>query len=229
MPQRRAILAWLVHLYTASGAVFGFLGLVAAFRQDYSTTFIMLAVALAIDASDGALARAVRVKHALPWIDGELLDNVVDYFTYVVVPVAVFIQPGILPAGLWPLSLSVLVASAYGFCRTDAKGVIEHYFIGFPSYWNVMAFYFVSLATPAAFNLVALLTAVVMVFVPMRWLYPSRMEVMRGPTIALGLLWGAMALVMVLRLPEPSPLLGTISLFFPLYYTVGSVIYHFRA
>ena len=229
MPVVRVALAWAVHLYTACGAVFGFVGLTAAFAGDYRRTFVMLAVALAIDSSDGALARAVRVKQVLPWIDGELLDNIVDYFTYVVVPVAVFIQPGMLPQWAQPLALAVLVASAYAFCRTDAKGLIEHYFIGFPSYWNVIAFYFVTMATPAWVNAIVLLAALVLVFVPMRWLYPSRMEIMRAPTIALGLIWAAMAIPMIARLPEPSPTLALWSLFFPIYYTVGSVIYHFRS
>jgi len=226
-PLRQA-LAWGVHLYTALGAVVGFIALVGAFNGDYKLTFAMLALALAIDASDGALARSVRVKQTLPLIDGEILDNIVDYFTYVVVPVAVFVQPGILPDGLEYCAVLVLVASAYGFCRTDAKGMIEHYFRGFPSYWNVIAFYAVVLQTAPAVNLAAIVTAVVFVFVPMRWLYPSRMEVMRAPTIALGLVWAVMGTIMIVRLPEPSPTLGAISLFYPVYYTIGSVVYHFR-
>jgi len=220
--------AWGVHLYTALGAVLGFIALDAVFRGDYRLTFAMLAVALLIDSSDGALARKFRVKHVIPWIDGDLLDNIVDYFNYVIIPVAIFMQPGILPAGAEQLSLLVLIASAYGFCRTDAKGLVEHYFRGFPSYWNVVAFYFVVLATSPWLNLAVMLTAVVFVFVPMRWLYPSRMETMRAPTIALGVVWAIIAVVLIARLPNPSPFLGWISLFYPIYYIVGSVIFHLR-
>jgi len=224
----RVALAWGVHLYTAFGAVLGFVALVGAFAGDYKLTFGMLALALAVDASDGAMARSVRVKQTIPWIDGELLDNIVDYFTYVVVPVAIFIQPGILPDGLEYVALLVLLASAYGFCRTDAKGVVEHYFQGFPSYWNVMAFYFIVLRSDPELNLAVMLTAVVFVFVPMRWLYPSRMESMRAPTLALGGVWAVMGVVMILRLPEPSPVLAWVSMFYPIYYTLGSVVFHFR-
>jgi phosphatidylcholine synthase len=229
LPRSRVAFAWAVHLYTALGAVMGFIALVAVFKHDYKLAFSMLAVALAIDSSDGALARKIRVKHVLPWIDGELLDNIIDYFTYVIVPVAIFMQPGILPAGYEYLALTVLLASAYGFCRTDAKGVIEHYFQGFPSYWNVMAFYFIVLATNPVANLLVMLLAVVMVFVPMRWLYPSRMETMRGLTIALGALWAVLGVVMIVRLPEPSPVLGWLSMYFPIFYIAGSVVYHFRS
>ena len=226
---RRTFLAWCVHLYTALGAVVGFLALEAAFRRDYRWCFILLAVALAIDASDGALARTVKTKQVVPWIDGDLLDNVIDYFTYVVVPVAIFVQPGVLPDGARLVALSVLIASAYGFCRTDAKGLIEHYFRGFPSYWNVMAFYFVALGTPPVVNLIAILIAVALVFVPMRWLYPSRMESMRGLTIGLGIVWAAMGLVLIAQLPDASRTLAIVSLFYPAYYIAGSVVFHFRS
>jgi len=67
-----------------------------------------------------------------------------------------------------------------------------------------------------------------LVFVPMRWLYPSRMETMRGITIGLGLVWAVLAMLIILRLPEPSPLLAWLSLFYPAYYTAGSVLYHLR-
>lgn len=225
----RTWLAWSVHLYTALGGVLGFVALDAAFRADYRLCFTMLALALLIDSSDGALARKLRVKHVVPSIDGELLDNIIDYFTYVVVPVAIFMQPGVLPSAARYLALTVLLASAFGFCRTDAKGVIEHYFRGFPSYWNVMAFYFVVLRTSPDVNLVVMLIAVVFVFVPMRWLYPSRMERMRGITIALGVVWGVLGLMMIARLPDASQTLGWVSLYFPLYYVVGSVVYHLRS
>ncbi len=224
----RMCLAWLVHLYTASGAVLGFLAMSAVFDGDFKAAFIFLAIALAVDSSDGALARAVEVKRAIPWFDGSLLDNLVDYLNFVVVPVAIFMQPGILPEGWAYLSLAVLVASAYGFSRTDAKGMIEHYFLGFPSYWNIMAFYFVVLATPPALNLGFVLLAVVLVFVPMRWIYPSRSSVMRLPTIALGLVWGVMGVWMLAALPEPSPVIGAISLFYPVYYTGLSLVYTLR-
>lgn len=220
-------MAWAVHAYTALGAAVGFLALEAAFAGDDRRTFIWLAVAFAIDASDGALARWVRVKHVLPWIDGTLLDNIVDYMTYVVVPVAVFMRPGMLPAGWEYASLTVLIASAYGFCRTDAKGLIDHYFQGFPSYWNIVAFYMVVLGTSPEVNLIAMLTTVVLVFVPMRWLYPSRMEQGRAAILGLGGVWAVMCMVLIAQLPAPSAALAWASLFYPLLYTAGSVAFHF--
>jgi len=224
-PLARAV-AWTVHFYTASGAVLGFLALQAAFAGDHRTCFIMLGAALAVDSTDGTLARAANVKHVLPWFDGAMLDNLVDYLNYVIVPVAVFMQPGMLPDEFRLVPLVVLMASAYGFSRADAKGVVEHYFLGFPSYWNIMAFYFVVLGTGPMMNLLVLVTALVLVFVPLRWLYPSRSEILRRRTLGLGVVWAAMGLVLVLRLPEVQPLLGTVSLFYPLYYIAASLVYH---
>jgi phosphatidylcholine synthase len=224
----RTGLAWSVHLYTALGAVLGFYALIAVFQQDYRSAFLLLAGALAIDSSDGALARLVHVKQVLPWFDGELLDNVVDYFCYVMVPAAMLVQPGILPAGGGVVAVGVIVASAYGFCRTDAKGVVDHYFQGFPSYWNIMVFYFVALSTSAWVNCVAVVAGIVLVFVPLRWLYPSRMERMRGLTIALGLVWAVVGLAILAEMPDHSRTLAWVSLFYPVYYTVGSLVYHVR-
>ncbi|HYC57899.1 MAG TPA: CDP-diacylglycerol O-phosphatidyltransferase [Candidatus Binatia bacterium] len=219
--------AWGVHFYTAFGAVLGFLALWAAFQQNYTEVFWLLSVALLVDSTDGTFARRARVKQVVPWINGEQLDNIVDYLTYVVVPVAIFVQPGILPHGTQSLALLVLLASAYGFSRTDAKGFVEHYFQGFPSYWNVVAFYYVILETNPTFNLLLLMVFVALVFVPMRWLYPSRMEKQRTQALALGALWAVMGLTLIWQMPHPSKTLGWISLFYPLYYTVMSVRYHF--
>ncbi len=225
----KLLFALSVHAYTAFGAVLGFVALAAAFRADYATTFWMLSLAFVVDASDGTLARKAHVKQVVPWIDGSLLDNIIDYLTYTVVPVAVLIQPGILPDGFQWSALSVLLASAYGFSRTDAKGFVEHYFKGFPSYWNVMVFYFVVLDTNAWVNLFFTLALVVMVFVPMRWLYPSRMEQGQKLVVWLGVLWAVMGMVLVLQLPEPTKWLAWLSLFYPAYYTLASFQYHLRS
>ena len=225
----RLLFALAVHGYTAFGAVLGFVALAAAFRGDYATTFSMRAAAFVVDASDGTLARKAKVKQVVPWIDGGLLDNIIDYLNYAVVPVAVMIQPGILPPGMQWLALSVLLASAYGFSRTDAKGFVEHYFQGFPSYWNVLVFYYVVLGTDPWVNLAFLAGFVVMVFVPMRWLYPSRMESGRSAAVWLGVVWGVMGFTLIVQLPNPSPTLAWISLFYPAYYTIASLVYDLRS
>src|SRR6185369_1277705 len=145
---------------------------------------------LAVDAVDGTLARAVKVKEVVPTVDGSRLDDVVDYFTYVVVPAFFMVHTGLLGATAVPVASLVLVASGYGFSQTAAK-TPDHFFTGFPSYWNVVAFYLYVLRWPLALNAAVLVLLAILVFVPLRYAYPSRMTELRVPTIALGLGWGA--------------------------------------
>ncbi len=88
------------------------------------------------------LARRFRVKETIPWFDGALLDNIVDYLTYVFAPVVLLWTTDYLPDGAlgWVVAALPLLASSYQFCRVDAK-TDDHFFLGFPSYWNVVAFY----------------------------------------------------------------------------------------
>lgn len=132
--------AWGVHLYTALGAVFGVLAIRYAAIGNYRASFIAMAVTIIIDSSDGTLARLVNVKKRVPSFDGALLDNIVDYFTYVVAPVFLVICAGLV-TGTIGLAVAgfVLIASAYQFCQTDAK-TPDHFFLGFPSYWNLVVF-----------------------------------------------------------------------------------------
>jgi hypothetical protein len=115
--------------------------MLATLRGDAQTAFAWMAYTIFVDAIDGTLARHFEVKRVMPTIDGARLDDCVDYFTYVVVPVFFMVHTGMLPASLAaPVAALVLVASLFGFGRTDAK-TDDHFFTGFPSYWNITVFY----------------------------------------------------------------------------------------
>src|SRR5262249_29259985 len=140
-----------------------------------------------------------RVKEVLPFVDGSRLDDVVDYFTYVIVLAFFVVQTDLLPpAAAIPVASLVLVASGYGFSQTAAK-TPDHYFTGFPSYWNVVAFYLYVLHWPPALNAAVLTLFAILVFVPLRYAYPSRMTELRMPTIVLGLAWAAVLLWALFR------------------------------
>ena len=222
----RVAAAWGVHLLTASSAPAGLLAILATIRGDVATAFLWMAYALAVDAIDGTLARAVRVKEVLPFVDGSRLDDVVDYVTYVIVPAFFVVQAGLLPpAAAIPVASLVLVASGYGFSQTAAK-TPDHYFTGFPSYWNVVAFYLYVLHWPPAANAAVLTLLAVLVFVPLRYAYPSRMTELRAPTVILGLAWGAVLLWALFRFDAvPRPVL-TWSLAYPAYYVGISLYLH---
>jgi phosphatidylcholine synthase len=212
------VLAWLAHLYTASGAVFAFLAARAVIDFDYPAAFFWLGVQVLVDATDGALARALRVSERLPWFNGAKLDDIIDYLTYVFVP-ALFVWRAILVPDAWtvPVIAAMLVSSAYGFNREDAK-TADHFFTGFPSYWNIVAFYLLLLRLPPTVNGVILLALAVLVFVPIRYVYPSRMPVLRWQTNVLGAIWAVLLFVMMWQYPAVSQTVLYASFVFPVYY-----------
>jgi phosphatidylcholine synthase len=220
--------AWLVHLYTASSAVLAFLATRAVFEYRLRDAFFWLAAAIVIDASDGVLARAARVSDRLPRFNGAKLDDIVDYLTYVFVP-AVLVWRALLVPEAWtiPVVSAMLLSSAYGFNRDDAK-TDDHFFTGFPSYWNLVVFYLFVLHSTQIVNAIVLITLAVLVFVPIRYVYPSRTPRWRAVTVSLGLVWGIALLVMVWQLPAVSPVVLWASLAFPAYYVMLSLAVGWR-
>ncbi len=208
-----------VHIYTASGAVLVFLIVLAAVGHDAVLAFWIGGVAMFIDGTDGALARRFRVREILPWFDGGLLDNIVDYLTYVFAPVVLLWTAGALPPGIPGMVLASLplLASGYQFCRVDAK-TDDHFFRGFPSYWNIVAFYaIVNRMDPLVLGAI-LLVCSILVFVPILYVYPTRTVTARPITLALTALWGILYGLILSQMPHPSPLLISASYLYLLYY-----------
>jgi phosphatidylcholine synthase len=222
--KRPSYTAWLAHCYTASSAVLALLATIAIFEYRFRDAFFWLAATIVVDSSDGVLARAVRVRERLPWFNGAKLDDIVDYLTYVFVP-ALFVWRSLLVPTAWtiPVASAMLLSSAYGFNRDDAK-TSDHFFTGFPSYWNIVVFYLFVMHASQIVNAIILLALAGFVFIPIRYLYPSRTPYWRVLTITLGLIWGAMLLVMLWELPAVSAILLWGSLLFPLYYVVLSLV-----
>jgi len=220
------VAAWLVHIYTASGALAAFFGTLAVVDYRYRDAFLWMAFATLVDATDGVLARAAQVKRVLPGFDGARLDDIVDYLTFVFLPVLLLHHSGALPDG-WGAAVAsiVLLSSAYGFASNDAK-TDDHFFTGFPSYWNIVALYLHAAALAPAVNAAILLVLSILVFVRIGYVYPSRTPVLRGLTIALGCVWAVMMIALILTLPDVPPSLLAGSLFFPVYYTVLSLGLH---
>jgi phosphatidylcholine synthase len=216
------VLAWLVHLYTALGAVIAFFTILCIEQELFQQAFWLMSLAVVIDATDGTLARAARVKEVIPWFDGDRLEDIIDYANYVVIPCLFLLRAELLPSqdALWLASLP-LIASAYGFCQKEAK-TSDHFFLGFPSYWNIVAFYLYVLQTPLWINAFSVIILCILVFVPIRYVYPSRSPVYRGLTNSLGVLWAAALLAAVYWMPKPPRELVWLSLLFPVYYVALS-------
>jgi len=210
----RVILAWAVHLYTALGAPLGVWAIFAAFDGDFRTAWQRIAATVFIDSTDGALARRMRVREVLPGIDGAMLDNLVDYFCWVIVPAIVLERAGLIP--IWAVAAPVL-ASCYGFAQAQAK-TEDNYFLGFPSYWSLIGFYLYVLDAPPACSTALILFLSVMVFVPIRYPYPTRLKAFRRLTLGFSALWGISMLVLIFTLPDPPHWVAWVSLSFALYY-----------
>lgn len=214
----RKIAAWGVHLFTACGAAAGLLALVATTNQNWHAAIFWMAVTIFVDSVDGTLARLVKVKAVLPQFDGALLDNIVDYFTYVIVPAYFLYEAPIVPPGIALFTAIVItLASAYQFCQTDAK-TEDHFFLGFPSYWNVVVFYLFMLNVSPWLNLAVLLLCAVGVFVPIKYVYPSRTQILRGLTWFFSAIWLVIMSVILAEGPRAPKWLVILSLFYIVYY-----------
>lgn len=223
----RKVAAWSVHFYTALGlplALFSFVALNHGFTQ---FCFLFLCAACFIDATDGALARLVRVKEVLPGFDGGRLDDIVDFLNFVFVPMMVVDSQGLLSEKWQLVVLIPLMASGYGFSQASAKTADS--FVGFPSYWNVVVLYLWLLRPPDSVSLSILLFLSALTFVPIHFVYPTRTLFLRPVTIVLGSIWAA-TLVALCWWPFEtwSRNVTLVSLLYPAYYFVVSVIHHAR-
>jgi phosphatidylcholine synthase len=214
--RRRQVAAWLVHLFTATAGLFGLGALLAIHRGSYPAAFWCMAAAVIIDGLDGTLARAARVTVAAPRIDGALLDNLVDYLNYVVVPAFLVLVTDLVPAGWRGVAAGAMVlSSAYQFSQRDAK-TADHFFKGFPSYWNIVVFYLVAWQTSPVICVSVILALAVLVFVPVKYVYPTRpagltasralQRVMIVATIA----WAAATVGLLWMYPRTDPWLNVV-------------------
>ena len=220
------IAAWLAHLYTASGAVLAFLAATAIIDGNFRTAFFWLGAQIVVDATDGILARRARVADRLPWFNGAKLDDIIDYLTYVFLPALIVWRALVVPAPLaLPVASAMLLSSAFGFNREDAK-TADHFFTGFPSYWNLVVFYLLVAGWSPNVNTAVLLGLAVLVFVPFRYVYPSRTTQWQVPTNVLGVLWAIALLAMLWQYPTVARPLFLLSLVFPVYYVVLSLALH---
>jgi phosphatidylcholine synthase len=213
-----------VHLYTASGAVMAFFGMLAATRGEVRSAFLWMVVATVVDSTDGILARRADVRSHAGGIDGGRLDDIVDYVTFVFLPAFLVYQLRIVPeAWATPAAAAMLLSSAFGFSASDAK-TTDHFFTGFPSYWNIVVFYLYALQTDPALNVLVLFGLAVLVFVRIRYVYPTRTPTLRVVTLVLGACWGAAVALSAWMLPAPPRPLVIGSLVFPVYYVLLSLL-----
>ena len=194
-----------VHLFTASGGAVAVLALYAAIERDFAACFAWLGLALFIDGIDGTLARAARVQVTAATIDGEVLDLVVDFLTYVLVPVAALWRSDLMPseASFW-IGLIVTIASALYFADTRMK-TDDLWFRGFPATWNILVFYLFVLRPPWPASAVVLLGAAALMFAPVVFVHPLRVRQFRRFTVFMAIAWFVFAAAAIVEKLAPSP------------------------
>ncbi len=197
----------LVHIFTSLGAVCGLLAAHAVVTMDAEGVFFWLIIALVIDGIDGTFARAVNVAGRLPRFSGERLDLVVDYVTYVFVPVLALVAWRHLDGALGlVLAAGILLSSLFHFSDVESKSK-DKCFIGFPAVWNIVAFYIFALDPPQWLTVLAVTITIAATFIPMPWVHPLRVEALKGVTLAVTAA-ASVAGVMSIWNGFPAPLLA---------------------
>jgi len=206
--------AYTVHLFTGSGIAIGMWALITIHHQHLQLALWLLAITAVIDSVDGTLARKFNTKKLAAKIDGNLLDNIIDYVTWTVLPL--FWGYVALNIPVWVIALSAL-SSALGFSNNDAK-TDDHFFKGFPSYWNLVILYCFLFQFSASTSSIILIICSILVFVPVKWVYPSRTLYAQRVTLLLGTIYILqIAGLLYYFNASPSWLLLS-SLVFPVYY-----------
>ncbi len=227
----KKLLCWGVHFYTSLGlvcaaaiAVLIIAGTPAAFYWSFALMFL----ATFIDATDGTMARALDIKKVVPGFDGRRLDDIIDFLTYTFLPIMLMWRANVLGADPgWCLILP-LMASIYGFCQTKIK-TDDGYFLGFPSYWNLVAFYLYMMPAPPAVSVSIVVVLALLTFVPTRYLYPSMGGAVNIFTNVLAVVWSGLLVWAFMVMPDGAPSTSSnaywvtvASLFFPLWYMGAS-------
>ncbi|GAC1397624.1 MAG: phosphatidylcholine synthase [Pyrinomonadaceae bacterium] len=221
---RKQFFAWCVHFYTACGLICA--AAIAVFvvgggAESFRACFVLMGVATLIDATDGFFARRVGVKTVLPGFDGRRLDDIVDFQTYTSLPLLLLWRAEVLTGAQAYWLIVPLLASAYGFSQVNVK-TADGYFLGFPSYWNIVAFYLYELRLPAWASIAVIVFLSILTFVPTRYLYPSQRAPFSRLTIAAGAIWAMLLMSILLRVTIETKTLVLVSLVFPAYYMLVS-------
>jgi len=228
------IRAYFVHLFTAAGIIFAFLAAAETCTAgpDPRWVFFWLAIAVMIDVFDGPLARRWEIKNWALRISGRTIDDIVDYLTFTFIPLLLawrmhWLTP---PGGLWVVL--AMGTSLFGFANTNAKQEQEGFFLGFPSYWNIYAYYagILSAHGGALVSTIVLLLLSILTVVPVRFVYPNQApKPWRSVLLVGGIIWAALLLSVLPGYPDIPAAVVWISFIYPLFYVILSIYLHLKS
>ncbi len=192
--------------------------LFAAAEGHTERAFLLLIATMIIDSTDGIMARFVRVREVLPHFDGAMLDNVIDVLTFVWVPAFIMWKEDLLPHPLW-IAVPIL-AALYAYGQSEMK-TADAFFLGFPSYWNIIALYLFWLQPVSWVAVTLVVIPALLTFVPTRYLYASKNRILWKTTWSLGGVW-LLLVTYLLWQDRPALTLIWLSLYYPVYYMLAS-------
>jgi phosphatidylcholine synthase len=221
--------ALLVHLYTASTMAVLMVATAFLLNDQLTAALFTMLLSIVIDATDGSLARRFQVKRHVPEFDGRTMDDIIDYVSYVFLPAVFLLKAGMLLQPAVIVCCLPLIASAFGFSRVDAKLDNEGFFVGFPSYWNIVVAYFYLTGSPPWLNTLIIIFLSAMVFVPTRYIYITRFRQLPQAHLAGATLSGVTMLTALFVSGDLRQALVAISLIYPVIYTAYSLFLDRRA
>ncbi|MFD2237765.1 phosphatidylcholine synthase [Aureimonas populi] len=198
--------AFSVHLLTASGAFWAFLAIIAAAEDRWVAMFLWLGFALFVDGIDGPLARRVDVARVLPNWSGDMLDAIIDYATYVLIPAFALYQSGMLEgASAFLAAALIVVTSAIYYADTRMK-TKDNFFRGFPVTWNMVVFALFAAQPGEAATLAIVVFCAATTFLPIKFLHPVRVARLRPLNLTIFAAWSLFGLISLLMDFDPPAL-----------------------
>ncbi len=189
--------AFSVHLLTASGAFWAFMAIIAAANQNWVHMFAWLGLALFVDGIDGPIARRVDIKRVLPNWSGDMLDSIIDYATYVLIPAFGLYQAGIIGSPWSFVAAGLIVVTSAVYYADMRMKTKDNHFRGFPVTWNMVVFTFFVVQPPdwAAFLFVVVCS--VATFLPLKFLHPVRVARFRMFNLAVFAVWSVLGILAI--------------------------------
>ena len=165
--KQERFLGTLVHLLTGFGIVAGFFALISVLNNNQKDAFLWLGLAFLIDSIDGTLARKFNVNKNLPNIDGKMLDSIIDFFNYVIIPALMIYWFKLVPDQFLILIPSILIfISIFSYANLNVM-TSDHFYNGFPAIWNIVVLYFFIFSTSEIANLLILSLLIILKFSPL--------------------------------------------------------------
>ncbi|WP_292703813.1 hypothetical protein [Microbacterium sp. 69-10] len=209
--RNRVLSAWAVHAFTLTGVIWATLALLALFDDDPKLMWLYLGIALVVDGVDGTLARKAEVRTYAPHFDGVILDSIIDYLTWTLIPALFLFRTGLLGEGALAVILLLLITVSSMFCYANTKMKTgDYYFLGFPAAWNVVALAIWLLDAGTAVNAIIVIVLALLTWAPIAFVHPLRVARFRTLNIVATAVWILASAALVIAYPTGEPWIAVV-------------------